>query len=35
MRGEAAHRTDRPNVFKGSGMSWQDLAVAVGVAPTD
>ncbi|SKC61767.1 ornithine cyclodeaminase family protein [Krasilnikoviella flava] len=24
--------TDRPNVFKGSGMSWQDLAVAVGVA---
>lgn len=23
---------DRPNVFKGSGMSWQDLAVATGVA---
>jgi ornithine cyclodeaminase/alanine dehydrogenase-like protein (mu-crystallin family) len=34
VRGEAARRTDRPNVFKGSGMSWQDLAVAVGVAPT-
>ncbi|CAM3408707.1 ornithine cyclodeaminase family protein [Isoptericola cucumis] len=26
-----ARVTDRPNVFKGSGMSWQDLAVAVGV----
>ncbi len=35
VRGEVARRTDRPNVFKGSGMSWQDLAVAVGVAPTD
>ena len=35
VRGEVTRRTDRPNVFKGSGMSWQDLAVAVGVAPTD
>lgn len=35
VRGEVSRRTDRPNVFKGSGMSWQDLAVAVGVAPTD
>ncbi|MFE1079644.1 ornithine cyclodeaminase family protein [Nocardiopsis alba] len=35
VRGELSRRTDRPNVFKGSGMSWQDLAVAVGVAPTD
>ncbi|MEE2035793.1 ornithine cyclodeaminase family protein [Nocardiopsis sp. CT-R113] len=34
VRGEEHRRTDRPNVFKGSGMSWQDLAVAVGVAPT-
>lgn len=34
VRGEAERRTDRPNVFKGSGMSWEDLAVAVGVAPT-
>lgn len=34
VRGEVTRRTDRPNVFKGSGMSWQDLAVAVGVAPT-
>ncbi|HWV76157.1 MAG TPA: ornithine cyclodeaminase family protein [Isoptericola sp.] len=31
VRGHA-RATDRPNVFKGSGMSWQDLAVAVGVA---
>lgn len=35
VRGEATRRTGRPNVFKGSGMSWEDLAVAVGVAPTD
>lgn len=35
VRGEVTRRADRPNVFKGSGMSWQDLAVAVGVAPTD
>lgn len=34
VRGHA-RATDRPNVFKGSGMSWQDLAVAVGVAETD
>ncbi|WP_017612646.1 ornithine cyclodeaminase family protein [Nocardiopsis salina] len=33
VRGEVTRREDRPNVFKGSGMSWQDLAVAVGVAP--
>ncbi|MBE3001361.1 ornithine cyclodeaminase family protein [Nocardiopsis sp. HNM0947] len=33
VRGEVSRREDRPNVFKGSGMSWQDLAVAVGVAP--
>jgi ornithine cyclodeaminase len=31
VRGTVGRRTDRPNVFKGSGMSWQDLAVAVGV----
>ena len=31
VRGRA-RATDRPNVFKGSGMAWQDLAVAVGVA---
>lgn len=30
-RGEVARATDRPNVFKGTGMSWQDLAVAIGV----
>lgn len=30
-RGEAVRATDRPNVFKGTGMSWQDLAVAIGV----
>lgn len=35
VRGEAHRGDDRPNVFKGSGMSWQDLAVAVGVAPAD
>ena len=35
LRGEVTRRTDRPNVFTGSGMSWEDLAVAVGVAPTD
>ncbi|MFE6306796.1 ornithine cyclodeaminase family protein [Nocardiopsis sp. NPDC057823] len=33
VRGEVRRATDRPNVFKGAGMSWQDLAVAVGVAP--
>ncbi|GAA1499087.1 ornithine cyclodeaminase family protein [Paeniglutamicibacter kerguelensis] len=31
VRGNVARATDRPNVFKGTGMSWQDLAVAVGV----
>ncbi|OKL53729.1 hypothetical protein BSZ39_07940 [Bowdeniella nasicola] len=30
--GEVERRTDRPNVFKGVGMSWQDLAVAIGIA---
>lgn len=28
-------RNDAPNVFKGVGMSWQDLAVAVGVIESD
>lgn len=28
VRGEVPRVTDRPNVFKGTGMSWQDLAVA-------
>ncbi|WP_198961896.1 ornithine cyclodeaminase family protein [Pseudonocardia sp. MH-G8] len=31
VRGEVARREDRPNVFKGTGMAWQDLAVAAGV----
>lgn len=31
VRGNITRETDRPNVFKGTGMSWQDLAVAVGV----
>ena len=31
VRGNVLRSTDRPNVFKGTGMSWQDLAVAVGV----
>lgn len=31
VRGDFVRATDRPNVFKGTGMSWQDLAVAVGV----
>lgn len=31
VRGNVQRATDRPNVFKGTGMSWQDLAVAVGV----
>lgn len=31
VRGEASRASDRPNVFKGTGMSWQDLAVAIGV----
>ena len=29
--GKIARRDDAPNVFKGVGMSWQDLAVAIGV----
>ncbi|UOR02212.1 ornithine cyclodeaminase family protein [Leucobacter allii] len=36
VRGEVMRANDRPNVFKGTGMSWQDLAVAAGVsAPGD
>lgn len=31
VKAEVTRATDRPNVFKGTGMSWQDLAVAVGV----
>ncbi|MCU1443307.1 MAG: ornithine cyclodeaminase [Cryobacterium sp.] len=31
VTGAVTRRDDRPNVFKGVGMSWQDLAVAVGV----
>lgn len=31
VRGDVRRAADRPNVFKGSGMSWQDLAVAAGV----
>lgn len=31
VRGNISRATDKPNVFKGTGMSWQDLAVAVGV----
>ncbi|WP_144792939.1 ornithine cyclodeaminase family protein [Kocuria palustris] len=31
ITGEIPRRDDRPNVFKGTGMSWEDLAVAVGV----
>lgn len=33
VTGEATRATDRPNVFKGVGMSWQDLAVAIGTRP--
>lgn len=32
VRGECARTDDRPNVFKGVGMAWQDLAVAVSLA---
>lgn len=35
VTGAVARRDDVPNVFKGVGMSWQDLAVAVGVLETD
>lgn len=31
VTGAVTRREDAPNVFKGVGMSWQDLAVAVGV----
>lgn len=31
VTGDVVRATDRPNVFKGVGMSWQDLAVAIGV----
>ncbi|TLK56580.1 ornithine cyclodeaminase family protein [Glutamicibacter sp. V16R2B1] len=34
VRGQIQRATDRPNVFKGTGMSWQDLAIAVGVHET-
>lgn len=30
-RGAFDRSTDRPNVFKGSGMAWQDLAIAIGI----
>ncbi len=33
VRGEAVRAEDRPNVFKGTGMSWQDLAVVSGLQP--
>lgn len=33
VRGDVVRRTDRPNVFKGTGMSWQDLAVVSGLTP--
>lgn len=35
VTGAVARREDAPNVFKGVGMSWQDLAVAVGVVEAD
>ncbi|GAB3191455.1 ornithine cyclodeaminase family protein [Nesterenkonia suensis] len=31
VRGTVSRRIDRPNVFKGTGMSWQDLAVVAGL----
>jgi ornithine cyclodeaminase/alanine dehydrogenase-like protein (mu-crystallin family) len=31
VTGSVTRRADAPNVFKGVGMSWEDLAVAVGV----
>lgn len=33
VRGDIARDPQRPNVFKGTGMSWQDLAVASGLTP--
>jgi ornithine cyclodeaminase/alanine dehydrogenase-like protein (mu-crystallin family) len=35
VTGAVVRRDDKPNVFKGVGMSWQDLAVAVGVIEPD
>lgn len=32
VRGESLRREDRPNVFKGTGMAWQDLAVVRDIA---
>lgn len=32
VRGEVQRRDDRPNVFKGTGMAWQDLAVVARLA---
>ncbi|MGC3955942.1 MAG: ornithine cyclodeaminase family protein [Propionicimonas sp.] len=32
VTGEVTRATDRPNVFKTVGMSWQDLVIAVGAA---
>ena len=32
VHGEIHRATDRPNVFKGTGMSWQDVAAAAAVA---
>lgn len=34
VTGKISRRTDRPNVFKGTGMSWQDLAVVAGLQDT-
>ena len=31
VKGDVARSTQRPNIFKGTGMAWQDLVVAVGV----
>jgi ornithine cyclodeaminase len=31
--GERRRATDRPNVFKTVGMSWQDLVIAAGAVP--
>lgn len=33
VRGDVVRDASRPNVFKGTGMSWQDLAVASGLTP--
>lgn len=32
VRGDVQRREDRPNVFKGTGMAWQDLAVVARLA---